>query len=251
MRLPAEQQHGGMGGAAGVEQVEMGQQLLGCGFLRQVEAPRLAGAAQEGRHPLLVQVGKHGITAGGRIEGAVADQFMVFQILHQGGIQAGDQFGGGDEAAADQLVARQPDQRLHLRLAAGIVRTLHEDQPVLVERRGVGELPRRRRQPLRILEPVLVTEQPDIEVAARHFLQIYRVRAAVGGGHVLEQKRLEETADQCIAAQPVAQSRPLCGELLLDTADEDAQGPNTSSILPVSNSCIMPCLRARVLSLRA
>jgi hypothetical protein len=40
----------------------------------------------------------------------------------------------------------------------------------------------------------------------------------------LEQERLEEPAQQRVAAQVIPQGRPFFGELLLHAADEDAQG---------------------------
>src|SRR5207247_11471652 len=39
-------------------------------------------------------------------------------------------------------------------------------------------------------------------------------------------------------------------QLLLNRTDENAQRIHTNRVLPVSNSCIMPCLRARVFSRR-
>src|SRR5438874_147835 len=89
------------------------------------------------------------------------------------------------------------------------------------------------------------------EIRALHLGEVLLVGGAVRGGNLLEQKELEEPPHQRVTAQRVAQCDPLLGQLFLHAADEEPQRCHTSRVLPVSSSCIMPCLSARVLASRA
>src|SRR5947199_3112640 len=89
------------------------------------------------------------------------------------------------------------------------------------------------------------------EISALHLGEVHLIGGTVRGGNLLEQKDLEEPPHQRIATQIVAQCGPLLGQLFLHAADEEPQRGHTRRVLPVSNSCIMPCLRARVLASRA
>jgi hypothetical protein len=90
---------------------------------------------------------------------------------------------------------------------------------------GPVELPFRGRNSLRILEAVVGAEEPHVERAAVHLVQVHRVGPGVGGGEVLEQKDREEAAQQRIALDERLHGAALLGQLLLHAADENGRLP--------------------------
>lgn len=162
-------------------------------------------------------------------------------MLDEAGVHREAQFIRARESPSDQLRRNATDQRAHLRMAAFVVGALDIDHPVLAFGARQVELALGRRDALRILETVVVPEQPDEHVAAPHFVEIQLIRATVGGRHVLEQEDLEEAPHQRIATQVIAQGRPLLGELLLHAADENADRGHAVAALPVTTEAtLMP-----------
>ena len=219
--LAAEEQHGGVHGLAVNQKVEVGEQLVGGGVGRQGEAAHLAGPLDEPGDAVVVEVGQGGVGAGGGVEGAAADQLLVFEPLHQGGIEAGDQLGGGGEAAAHQRGLGLADQGEHARIAAGVIGGLEKDQAGFAALAGALKLPLGGPDPFGVDTAVFTAEQAHIESAAVDVLEVEVIGAAVAGGQVFEQHRLEEAPQQRIPLQEVAKRQPFGGELLLHAAEED------------------------------
>jgi hypothetical protein len=68
--------------------------------------------------------------------------------------------------------------------------------------------------------PVLLTEKSDVDRATANLGQINVIRATIRGGQVLEQKNIEEPAEQRIAANEVADGPAFVRQFLLNTADK-------------------------------
>jgi hypothetical protein len=172
-------------------------------------------------HALGIEIGQRCLGAGGGIEGAVADQLAILKPLHQGGIEAGDQLGAGGEAAPHQGGLGLADKGEHARIAAGVVGGLEKDQAGLAAFASPLEFPLCRRKPLGINAAVLAAEQAHVELGAVHQVQVKLIGAAVAGGQVFEQHRLEEAPQQRITLQEVAQGQAIGRELLLHAAEEE------------------------------
>ena len=104
------------------------------------------------------------------------------------------------------------------------------------------------RQSCRIFPAVFVCEQTQVNIAVMDFLKIDFVSPPVGSRQVLEQKDIEEFSKQWISANVIAQANTHRRKFLLHTAQKDATPIHTSRILPVSSSCIIPCLICRALA---
>ena len=130
--------------------------------------------------------------ADGGIEGAAADQLAILKPLHQGGIEASHQLGAGGEAASYQGGFGLTDQGEHARIAAGVVGGPEKDKARLAALTSPLEFPLCRRQSLAIHAAVLAAEQAHVELATVDQAQIEVVGAAVAGGQVFKQHRLEE-----------------------------------------------------------
>ena len=205
------------------EQVQMFQNFPWRRVLRQRKSPGPPRYAHKTLDACGREVRQRRVRTPHRIERAGAHQLLRLQILHQGGIHPGNQFGTAGEAAADHLRPGLPDQRPHLGMLLLVIRAFDENQPMLVPPGGQFKFPFRRRNPLRVLEAVFVAEQAHIDIAPFDLIEINVVRPAVGGGDFFKEKRLKEPAQQRIAAQIIPQRRPFPGELLLHRTDEDAQ----------------------------
>jgi hypothetical protein len=166
----------------------------------------------------------------------------VLKVLNQGGIEPRNQFRGGGHSTADELVPGLLDQRPHLGGPLGIVGPLHEDQSVLMELGGLLELPLSGRDTLSVLVAIVVAEQPEVDVAAFHLVQIHLIGPTVRRGNLLEQETLEEAPQEGISEEVVPEGHALLRELLLHAADENAQGLHTNPILPPRRDSIMPSL---------
>ena len=119
------------------------------------------------------------------------------------------------------------------------LRSLHEDQPVLLQFGGAVELALGRGDSLGVLASVVLSEQAHVDVAPLNLLQIDPIWALIGSRHFLEQKNLEETPHERVTAQVVADAFPLPCEFALHAADEDADrghwlGSSTISLVPLS-----------------
>ena len=130
--------------------------------------------------------------------------------------------GAGGEAASYQGGFGLTDQGEHARIAAGVVGGLEKDQPGFAALAGPLKFPLCRRKPLGIDAAVFAAEQAHIQLALVHQMQVEVVGAAVAGGQVFEQHRLEEAPQQRIPLQEVAQGQAFGRELLLHAAEEDA-----------------------------
>jgi hypothetical protein len=119
-------------------------------------------------------------------------------------------------------VSAWADQGEHARIAAGVVGGLEKDQAGLAAFASPLEFPLCRRKPIGINAAVLAAEQAHVELATVDQAQIEVVGAAVAGGQVFKQHRLEEAPQQGIPLQEVAQGQAFGRELLLHAADEDA-----------------------------
>ena len=109
-------------------------------------------------------------------------------------------------------------------MSRGGLGALDENEAVLVKLGGVLEFAMERRKAAVVFDALVVTEYGDEDVAARDLVEVNFVGPAVGGGHVFEDERHEETAEQRVVAQVVAQGGALCGEFALHRADENAFG---------------------------
>ena len=202
----------------------MREQLLRRGGLAQRKTSRPPGLPNEPRHPLHIQVRDRRLRARCAVERPGADQLPILKVLHQRGIHRRHQFLRGGEPAADQVAARPPDQGLHFGMFRLVIGALHENKAQLVLACGRFKLPLGGGNPLRVLEAVVVAEQANVNVAKPHLFEIHLIGTAVGGGDLLEEKRLEEPAHQGVTTHIVAQSRSFLGELFLHAADEDSHG---------------------------
>ena len=90
LRLFSEQQDGGMGRPLLVEQVEVGQHLMGRRVLRQREIAPTAGQPEKAGDLVLVQVVERGVSAERGIEGPQTNQFALFKYPDQARIDGGD-----------------------------------------------------------------------------------------------------------------------------------------------------------------
>ena len=70
--------------------------------------------------------------------------------------------------------------------------TLDEDEARLAEAGGFVEFTVGGRKAFRVLPPVLVAQQCQIDVAAAHFFQVNGVGPTVGRGNVLEQEDIKK-----------------------------------------------------------
>jgi hypothetical protein len=120
-----------------------------------------------------------GVGAGRGVKGAVADQRLVVEPLHQGGKEACDQFGAGGKAAAHQRGFGLADQGEHARIAAGVVCGFEKDQTRLASLAGALKLPLGGGEPFGINTAVFTAEQADIEAAAVDLIEIEIISAAI------------------------------------------------------------------------
>jgi hypothetical protein len=221
-----------VGRPAAIEQVQMGQKLLGRRLLRQREGSRAPRQRDEPPHPLLVQIGQGRARTGRRIERPGPDQLAVFEVLHQGSVEIADQLGRRAEAAPHEGGARPADQRHHLRVPFGRGLALDEDEPRPALCGGPIEFALRGRDALGVLEPVLATEESEVDLRPVHLIEVDRIRAGIGGRQVLEEEHREEAAQERVALDERLHGAALFGELLLNTADEDGHRAHGTAALP-------------------
>jgi len=249
LRLPSEEKHRGVGRAPAVEQVQVGEQLLGRGAFGQRERSCLPCPGNEPGHAVGVQVSDRCVPARRGVERPHADQLAVLEVLHEGGVEPGDQLRDRGEAAADELCAGLLDQDLHPRMTLRLTMALDEDEPRLAHCGRAVELALRRRGLLRVSGAVFAAEQADVHRAAIDLGEVDLVRTAISGRQVLEEEHREETAQQCVALDEVPDRTFLLGELRLDAADEDhilqrERSRSTSSTRPQMKFAIQlswPC----------
>ncbi len=227
------------------------QQFLGRSAIDEGELSGLSGRTNEPRYTLRIQILYLRLRARSRVEGTGADQLLLLQISDQRRIQSCDKFGGGVEPLSDQARLRPSNEGTHLRVAGLVVRALDVDEPVLSFGSGEVKLPLGRREPLGVLDAVVVSEQPDIEVAASNFVQIQVIYAAVGGRDVFEKEDLDESPHQCVASQVVTEGRPLVDKLLLHAADEDANGGHAPVSAEFNRNCPRMSRRVRIFLIAA
>ena len=221
-------------GRSSFQQIQMLQQLRSRRPFRERELPDQARAANELRHALEVEVIQCRPGARGGVERSPANQLLALQVLDQRRVESSHKLRRRVEALPDQPGLSPANQRLHLRVSS-IARSLYEDEAVRSRGRRAIELPLRRRHPFLVLVPVVESEQPDIDVAPFDLVQVELVRPSIGRRGVLEQEDLEESPDQRVVADVVAQCRALFGELALHAADEDTKGVHVepcSSLTP-------------------
>ena len=221
LRIPAEQQHRGVGRPPPLQQVKLCQQFARVPIFGQRKITQSAGAGDEPPQALRIQVAQHGAVAVCGIEIVPPHQQAVFHVLRQSRIQPGEQFRHAVEAAADQFPFRPGDQGRHPLVARRARAALDEDQPRLSQFAGIAELALGRRHSVRVRSAVIVAEQPQVQVALPQLLQIHLLRPPTDRGHVLEQKNVEASVQERAFPEMRTQGRPLPGELLLHAADEN------------------------------
>ncbi len=205
-----------------VQQVQVGQQLLGGRVFGQGKTPRSTRERAERRNAFAIQIGEGCSGTGRRIERPRANQLAVFEVLHQGGIQAADQLVSRGETAADELRFGLRYQRLRFGLTLGVAGALDEDEPGLPLLGSPIELALGRRDSLVVLEAVVASEQAEVDITPIHLAQVNLVGASVPRRQILEEEDREEPAQQGIALDEVAYRASFFRELLLNAADEDA-----------------------------
>ena len=171
-------------------------------------------------HALAVEIVQCCLWAGSCVEWPPADQFLVLQIFHQRGVEFGFQFFGSVEPLSDQPGLGLAEQCPHFGVPGAVVLALDKDQPVDAEGTCMVKLSFCRRDAGFILVAIAKAEQAYIDVTPLDFVQIERVRPLVQGRGILEQEHVEKSAQKRVAANIVAQRRPLLDELALHAADE-------------------------------
>ena len=83
-----------------------------------------------------------------------------------------DKTGNVRESATGNLAARLADKFRHVLVAGLVIIALHEHQPLAVCLGGMVEFQFSRRFPVRVLHPVLVTQDGKIDVTLFNFNQI-------------------------------------------------------------------------------
>jgi len=99
-----------MGGSPLVEQVEMLQHVFGAASSGN-GTPGTSRDAHEDPYLVSGEIVQRGVRAGGGIERTKAEQLFDGQVVHQAGIDGGDQFSAVREPATNQLRAGFRDQR--------------------------------------------------------------------------------------------------------------------------------------------
>ena len=219
-----------MAGMSIVEQIQMRQ-----GFCRRrARTDRVTTLClrrgKEVYDLLAREVGHRRLGTRGRIERLRPQSAGPLQMLHQARIDCRCQLRQpARDPLPDQLVARLADQRRHLRMPRLVVSPHEVDQPGFARRSRAVELALSRRQSLRVLEPVLVAKQPQVNPAPVHLIQIHITRSPVRRRQIFEQEHLEEPPQQRIALNVILQRPPFRGEFLLNAADEDGRDHFRSS----------------------
>jgi hypothetical protein len=79
-----------------------------------------------------------------------------------------------------------------------------------------------------------LTEQADVNRASANFVKVNIIRAAVGGGQILEQENVKEPPEQRVAANEITDCPAFLRQFLLHAADEDAvaHGCNECRLFP-------------------
>src|SRR5690606_13193231 len=102
--------------------------------------------------------------AGSGVEGAVANEFVFLEVVNERRVNAGDQFGGRGEAAADETALGLTDERLHLGVTRVGVGALDEDEAVFAELGGVIEFAVNGREAALGFDAAFVAEKRDEHV---------------------------------------------------------------------------------------
>ena len=218
--LLAEEQNRRMAWLPTVEQVQVGQRLLGRRPGTQRVVSLVLGAGEEVADLLSRKIVDCGIQAGRCVERAVANGPGPEQILDEAGIHQRSQFRDAIESSPDELAASLAHESLHLGVALGVLVALDEDQAMLPGSGSPVELAFRGRESLGVFVAIFVAEQPQIDGTSVHLFQIDLLGAAVGGGQVLEKEHFEEPAQEGISLDVVLQRPALGGQFLLHAADE-------------------------------
>ena len=113
------------------------------------------------------------------------------------------------------------DEGAHLRVATVVIRGFHVNETRLAQGGGLIEFAFGGRQTSGVFITIFLAEQADVNCTSANFIQVNVIGPAVGGGQVLEQENLEESAEQCVSANEVANSPAFVCQFLLHTANED------------------------------
>ncbi len=142
-------------------------------------------------------------------------------MIDEAGINLAGERGDVFDATADQDIAGLAHEFLHLRRAPPVIRAPDVDQAGDAASGGMVEFTLGGRDALLVLKAVVVAKDAEVDVAARDFVEIDPIGAAVAGGQFLEQEHLgDEAAQHGIAEQEGFQVAPLLREFLLHAADE-------------------------------
>ena len=217
-----EKEDGGVGGQAVIEQIQMGEDFFALRLDGEREVAGLAGATNEAGDGFGVEVVEGGLAGGAGVPRGAVDVACGFKVVHEAGVNGGLQLGKVVEAAADQLTANLPDERLHLRVLVFVDRPLDEDQAGFAEAAGLPVFEMGGREALVVFPAVFLAEDAEVEVALADLVEIDSVGAPVGSRDIaLEEKGLEEAAQQGVSGKIVAESVAFPGEFSLDAADEN------------------------------
>ena len=193
LRRFAEQQHGGIGQPPLVQQIQVPEQVLWRSIFIQRKLSDRASRANQAGHPFGIKIVQRGLFARRRVKWPKAQQFLAFKVFHQCRIETDYKFFLRMEPFSDQAGLGLANQRPHLRMPNGGIHILQEDQAMLPERCSMVEFPLRRGHSCLVLCPVVLSEQPHIDVAASHFIQINLVGSPVRSRNFLEQEGVETT----------------------------------------------------------
>ena len=127
------------------------------------------------------------------------------------------------------------DQGAHLRMALAVVGTFDEHEARDTAGGRTVELNLCGRESGRVLPAILIAQDGHIHVRAVDFREVDFIGAAIGGRKVLEEERVEVTAEQGVAGDVVAYGDAFGLQLLLHAADENRvlrHGRNVTLLLP-------------------
>lgn len=179
LRLFSEQKNGRMGRASVVEQVEMREHVLRRRVLWERKIAPAASLHEKPRDFVEIQIAEGRVSAVARIKGRKTDQFVRFQHFDQTRVYGRDQFLAGVEAAADEFAACRADEVHHFGMPGVVGVPLNENQTFLAGCRRRIEFPMGWRKTVGVLPAVLISEQGQINVAPRDFVQIDLVGSSV------------------------------------------------------------------------
>ena len=223
LRIATEQQDGSLGGPAFQQQVEMSQQIGHTCAFRQRELPFFPGLTDECGDSFGVHIFQGCSRTRLIFEGECLHQPFRGEVIHEAGVERGDEFGDIAKAAANELRPSLADQRGHAGMTVGI-RAFDKDEALFARGGGAVELAVGWRKAFSIRSAVFEAEDTDVKGAAVHLAQVNFVCSSVRGGKLLKKHDLEKPTQEGIALDKGLHRPALGGEFRLDAGDEDGDG---------------------------